>query len=167
MLSWHTPLDKVSFGVSEALAKALNFETGDFVIEEEEGYGFGKVVNLKKCVKLEALAKKIKKTLNTWVMLVGDPEKEVEKIALCGGSGGFLKDYLKKKGINTLITSDVKYHQALSALEEGFNFILIDHGVSESFVLEVLKEKLENFLREKEIDLKIFLYKEVSPYKIV
>lgn len=166
LLSWHTPLDKVPFGVSEALAKALNLETSDFIIEEE-GYGYGKVVNLKKCVKLEALAKKVKKILKSWVMLVGDPEKEIEKVALCGGSGGFLKDYLKKKGINTLITSDVKYHQALSALEEGFNFILIDHGIAESFVLEVLKEKIENFIRERKEDLKIYVYKEESPYKIV
>lgn len=166
LLSWHTPLDKVPFGVSEALAKALNLETSDFIIEEE-GYGYGKVVNLKKCVKLEALAKKVKKILKSWVMLVGDPEKEIEKVALCGGSGGFLKDYLKEKGINTLITSDVKYHQALSALEEGFNFILIDHGIAESFVLEVLKEKIENFIRERKEDLKIYVYKEESPYKIV
>ncbi len=167
LLSWHTPLDKVSFGVSEALARALDLETEDFVIKEEEGYGFGKVVNLKKCVKLEALAKKVKKLIKSWVMLVGDPEKEIDKVAICGGSGGFLKDYLKERGINTLITSDVKYHQALSALEEGFNFILIDHGIAESFVLEVLKEKILTFLKEKGENLKIYLHKEESPYKIV
>ncbi|MGB9761383.1 MAG: Nif3-like dinuclear metal center hexameric protein [Caldimicrobium thiodismutans] len=167
LLSWHTPLDKVSFGVSEALARAFDFETEDFVLKEEEGFGYGKVVKLKNCVKLEALAKKVKETLKTWVMLVGDPDKEVEKIAICGGAGGFLKEYLKGKGINTLITSDVKYHQAFSALEEGFNFILIDHGISEFFVLRVLKEKIENFLAEKKVNLGIYLHKEESPYKII
>jgi len=165
LLSWHTPLDKVSFGVSEALAQTLGLETEGFILSEE-GAGLGKVAKLKKCVKLEALAKQIKKAIKSWVMLVGDPEKEVQKIALCGGSGSFLKDHLKRLGLDTLITSDVKYHQALASLEEGFNFILIDHGVGESFVLRVLKDKLQNYLKERGAALPIHLWQEESPYKI-
>lgn len=166
ILSWHTPLDKVLFGVSEALAKELFFETEDFILKEEEKAGFGKVVFFKNYVKIADLAKKIKERLNTWVMLIGDPEEKVNKIGVCGGAGGFLKDYLLKRGINTLLTSDVKYHQAIEAKESGFNFLLIDHGVGETFILKVLKEKIENLLEEKKAVLRLKIFEEKSPYMI-
>lgn len=171
LLSWHTPLDKVSYGVSEALlqalSKAFELEIEDFLYSEGEGVGYGKVAKLKNCVKLGDLAKRIKEILNSWVMIVGNPEREIERIALCGGAGAFLYDQLKIKGIDTFITSDVKYHQALTALEEGFNFILIDHGLGEAFVLDFLKRRLEDFLREKGSFLPIYIYQEKSPYQVI
>lgn len=167
LLSWHTPLDKIGEGVSEALAKALGWKTEDFALKTGEASGFGKVVNFENYVKLESLAQEIKRKLNTWVMFVGNPEKEIKKLAICGGSGGFLKEHLQKKGIDTLLTSDIKYHQALLAQEESFNYILIDHGKAEFYVLKVLKERIEEFLKGKEEGLKIEIYEEESPYKIV
>lgn len=167
IISWHTPLDKISFGVSEALAKELSLETKDFIVSEGEGYGYGRVVIFKNYVKLSALAKRIKKILNTWVMLVGDPESKIRELGICGGSGSFLKDYLKKQGINTLLTSDVKYHQAVEAKESGFNYLLIDHGIGESFVLKVLKEKMEEFLKARGVSMKVKIFKEESPYLII
>ncbi|MFN3921031.1 MAG: Nif3-like dinuclear metal center hexameric protein [Caldimicrobium sp.] len=167
LISWHTPLDKIAFGVSEALAKELGLETQDFIVSEGENYGYGRVVIFKNYVKLSALAKNIKEILQTWVMLVGDPESKITKLGVCGGSGGFLKEYLKKQNINTLLTSDVKYHQAVEAKESGFNYLLIDHGVGESFVLKVLKEKIEEFLKNKGVFMKVMIFNEESPYLII
>lgn len=167
LLSWHTPLDKLTFGVSEALAQELSFKTEDFILKEGEDYGYGKVVIFENYVKLSALAKKIKKQLKTWVMLIGEPESKIKKLGICGGSGGFLKEHLKKQGINTLLTSDVKYHSAFEAREEGFNFLLIDHGVAESFALKVLKDKMESFLQKKRVSLKIKIFEEESPYIMI
>ncbi len=167
LLSWHTPLDKVSFGVSEALAQTLKWKTEDFVLKEEQGYGYGRVVKFKKYVKLSTLANQVKRTLNTWVMVVGDPESKINKIALCGGSGGFLKEHLLKQGIQTLLTSDVKYHQAIEARESGFNYILIDHGISESLLLDTLKKKITDFLNTKGLHLPVEVFREESPYIIL
>ncbi|MFN3504968.1 MAG: Nif3-like dinuclear metal center hexameric protein [Caldimicrobium sp.] len=167
ILSWHTPLDKISFGVSEALAKELSFETEDFIYKEGENFGYGKVVIFKNYVKLSDLAKTIKDKLKTWVMVIGDPEAKIQKLGICGGSGAFLKSYLVEQGINTLLTSDVKYHQALEAKESGFNYLLIDHGIGESFLLKILKAKLEEFLAEKGETIKIKIFQEESPYMII
>ncbi len=166
LISWHTPLDKVEEGVSEAFLKEIGFRGSSFVLEEREEnfvkFGLGRVVYLEKSIKLQDLAQLIKNKLNTWVMLVGDSEQELSSFAFCGGSCGFLKEKVKALGINTFITCDVKYHLAKDSLEEGFNFILLDHGVSESLVLKTLKEKLcERFSVEVEI------FKEGSPYKII
>lgn len=166
LLSWHTPLDKVPFGVSEALVKALHWDSEDFVLKDEQGYGYGRVVKLKKCVKLSTLAEEVKKALKTWVMIVGDPESKTDKIALCGGSGGFLKEHLIKRGIRTFLTSDIKYHQAIEAKEIGFNYILVDHGLAESFLLYELKERIKNFLDKRDLNLPIEIFREESPYII-
>ncbi|MFN3407215.1 MAG: Nif3-like dinuclear metal center hexameric protein, partial [Caldimicrobium sp.] len=164
LLSWHIPLDKISFGVSEALAKELSFVTKDFIYREGDNYGYGKVVIFENYIRLIDLAKMIKERLKTWVMVVGDPEVKIKKLGICGGAGAFLKNYLMEQGINTLLTSDVKYHQAIEAKEIGFNYLLIDHGIGESFILKILKEKLEEFLQAKEEPIKIKIFQEESPY---
>jgi dinuclear metal center YbgI/SA1388 family protein len=167
LISWHTPLDKISEGVSEAFIKALNLEGSDFILKEKnENFGLGRVVYLKKSIKLKDLAKKINALINNWIMVVGDLETEIDSFGFCGGSGAFLKEELKKLGINTLITSDVKYHYAKEAYEEGFNFIIIDHGVSESFILPFLKLKIQEFLKTRNIEIPIEIFKNESPYKI-
>ncbi len=167
VISWHTPLDKISNGVSEAFIKALNLKGSDFIFKEKnENFGLGRVVYLKKSIKLQDLVKKISDLTNSWVMVVGDLETEIDSFGFCGGSGAFLKEELKKLKINTLITSDVKYHNAQEAYEEGFNFIIIDHGVSESFVLPFLKEKLQEFLKIHNTEIPVEIFKNKSPYKI-
>ncbi len=168
LLSWHTPLDKISNGVSEAFIRALNLEGSDFILKEKnENFGLGRVVYLKKSIKLQDLAKKICNLIDSWVMVVGDLETEIDSFGFCGGSGAFLKEKLKELGINTLITSDVKYHTAWDAYKEGFNFIIIDHGISESFILPFLKEKIQKFLENKQVNIPIEIFKDKSPYKIL
>jgi len=126
----------------------------------------GRVVYLRKSIKLQDLANKVKEVVNSWIMVVGDLDSSIDSFGFCGGSGAFLKESLKKLGVNTLITSDVKYHLAKDSLEEGFNFIILDHGVSESFILPVLQEKIQTFLNNLKIELPVEIYKEPSPYKI-
>jgi len=167
LISWHTPLDKISDGVSEAFIKALNLESFDFILKEKnEKFGLGRVVYLKKYIKLQDLAKRIGNLVNSWVMVVGDLETSIDSFGFCGGSGAFLKEELKKLKINTLITSDVKYHIAMEAYEEGFNFIIIDHGVSESFILPFLKNKIQEFFKNY-INVPIEIFQNKSPYKIL
>lgn len=168
LICWHTPLDKIDNGVSESLIKAINLKGSDFILKEKnnENFGLGRIVYLKKSIKLKNLAKKIGKLINSWVMVVGDLETSVKAFGVCGGSGSFLKDELKNLGINTLITSDVKYHIAKDAYEEGFNFIIIDHGVSESFILSFLKTKIQKFLERKNSQIPIEIFETKSFYQV-
>ncbi|RKX60064.1 MAG: Nif3-like dinuclear metal center hexameric protein [Thermodesulfobacteriota bacterium] len=166
IISWHTPLDKIENGVSEAIIKALGYKGKDFILKNEN-YGLGRLVYLKRSIKLKNLAKKIKKVLHSWVMIVGNEEEEINAFGVCGGSCSFLKEKLKSIGINTLITSDVKYHTAKDAQEEGFNFIIVDHGISESFILDYLKDELLKLFNSEKIQIPIIIFKENSPYKII
>ncbi len=168
LICWHTPLDKINNGVSENFVKAINLKSSEFILKEkyDENFGLGRIVYLKKSIKLKNLAKKIAKLIKSWVMVAGDLESSIKAFGVCGGSGSFLKEELKKLGINTLITSDVKYHIAKDAYEEGFNFILIDHGISESFILPFLKTKIQEFLKRKNSQIPIEIFRTTSLYQI-
>ena len=170
LIAWHTPLDKVSWGVSSALAEMLGFSPKGPILTDQkqsEDVGLGVLVNFTKSVKLGELAKQLANKINSWVMIVGDEESEVESLGICGGACSFLMEHLKKIGVFTLITSDVKYHTAKKAKEEGFNFLIIDHGVAESFVLTRLKDKLLQFLTQRGSKVKVETYSSKSPYKII
>ena len=56
----------------------------------------------------------IKEKLNCkGLILYGDKDKKIEKVALCGGAGSdFINDAIDKN-CDLIVTSDVKYHEAI------------------------------------------------------
>ncbi len=170
VISWHTPLDKVPWGVSSALAEKLDL-TIEKVIDPEVNfgpqYGLGVVAKLKKPVKIAKLANLIRKKFGSWVMVVGNDEEEIEHLAIGGGSCFFLIEKLRKMNINALLTSDVKYHDAIKAKEEGFHLLIIDHGVGEQFFLTHLKTKLHEFLQAQSLIIPLKMARVESPFKLI
>ena len=74
--------------------------------------------------------------------------RQVEKVALCGGSGAFLVGKARAAGADVIVTGDVKYHQFFEA--EGKLVIMdIGHFESEQFTRELfcdlLKKKFPKF----------------------
>ena len=61
----------------------------------------------------------------------------IQRVAVCGGSGGFLLNAAKKQGADIFITSDYKYHEYFDADKE---IIIADigHFVSEKFSIDFL-----------------------------
>ncbi len=76
------------------------------------------------------------------------PDKPIEKVAVCGGSGSFLLNEAISSGADILITSDFKYHQFFDA--DGKIVIAdIGHYESEQYTVgmlcEVLTKKFPTF----------------------
>ncbi len=75
-------------------------------------------------------------------------QKNVKKVALCGGAGSFLIDKAIKAGADFYITSDVKYHEFF---DSNACLVVADigHWESEQFTTEllydILKAKFLNF----------------------
>lgn len=74
--------------------------------------------------------------------------KPIERVALCGGAGGFLLEDAKRSGADIFITADYKYHEFFDA--EGKLMIAdIGHFESERFtqelLLELITKKFANF----------------------
>lgn len=75
-------------------------------------------------------------------------QKDISRVALCGGAGGFLLPAAMKAGAQIFITADYKYHEFFDA--DGRIIIAdIGHFESEQFTIhvlqEVLSEKFTNF----------------------
>lgn len=75
-------------------------------------------------------------------------DKPIERIAVCGGAGGFLLSEAKRSGADLFVTADYKYHEFFDA--EGDIIIAdIGHFESEQFtqelLLEIIQKKFVNF----------------------
>lgn len=74
--------------------------------------------------------------------------KYVQKVALCGGAGGFLLNHAIRQGADVFITSDYKYHEFFDADKQ---LIICDIGHYESevytkdLIVRYLSEKFSNF----------------------
>ena len=71
--------------------------------------------------------------------------KEIKRVAFCGGSGSFLISTAKSRNADIFITGDVKYHDFFQA-EESMIIADIGHYESEQFTKELIRDFLiENF----------------------
>ncbi len=83
-------------------------------------------------------------------------KKEIQKVAVCGGAGGFLLGAAKRAGADVFVSSDFKYHEFFEA-EEDIIVADIGHYESEVFTKDLIGERLrENFaniaLRLSQVD---------------
>ncbi|MDF1604180.1 Nif3-like dinuclear metal center hexameric protein [Nocardioides sp. YIM 152315] len=53
------------------------------------------------------------------VRVAGDPDREVRRVAVCGGAGDFLLDTVAGTGVDVYVTSDLKHHPASEFNELG------------------------------------------------
>ena len=144
LVAMHTNWDVAPGGLSDALAQKLDLEV-DAVLEpfpQGEG-GIGRVGSLPQPVRLVVLAQKLMEELPApWARVVGDPERTVERVAVCPGSGGDLWPRARDLGAQALITGDIKHHQAREASEEGFALLDLGHFATEAWGMGVLAERI-------------------------
>lgn len=69
--------------------------------------------------------------------------KEVKRVALCGGAGSFLIKNALAEGADVYITSDVKYHEFFDS-EDKMVIADIGHWESEQFTIDLLHDVLHS-----------------------
>lgn len=79
-------------------------------------------------------------------------KKEIQQIAICGGSGSFLLSEAINAGAELFITADYKYHQFFDA-EDKIVIVDVGHYESEQFTPQLLA----NYLQEKISDFNPYL----------
>ena len=125
--SAHTNLDCVSSGVNDVLAKKLHLDSVD-VLDSDNGLGR---IGIVPACSLHELAAMVKKVLRADYVAVGDAGKQVHKVAVCGGAGSDLISLALLCGADTLVTGDIKYHEAQKAVFSGLNVIDAGHQPTE------------------------------------
>lgn len=150
--SAHTNLDCVATGVNSVLARILHLKDVDIL---DTASGLGRIGVLKQSVSLNEFAVFVKKSLKADYLTVGNVGRVVNKVAVCGGAGADFIDLALSKGADTLVTGDVKYHEAQKAVFSGLNIIDAGHQATELPVLEDLADRLSLRFAEKNWNIDI------------
>ena len=146
----HTNLDAAAGGVNDALMVALG-GTVTGILEEESG--IGRVGTLPAAVKFQDFLTQVKEALKSNGLRYHDAGRPVEKLAVCGGSGGGDIHLAAAAGCDTYVTADVKYDQFLEAKYLGLNLVDADHFCTENVVVPVLKSWLDNAFPDLTVDI--------------
>ena len=141
--------------VLEALKRVHPYEEVAYDIStidnEHQGIGSGLIGELKEPILPEAFLQHIKNYFNLKLIRhtqIGDTQKPISRIAICGGAGSFLIPAAIQCGAEFYITADIKYHEFFDA-EEKLVIADIGHYESEQYTIDllfdVLREKFLNF----------------------
>lgn len=138
-------LKEGSFQVTQLTSPSQNFGMGVIGEYPEDGVGQNEFLHL------------VSKALNVRAIRFSGEVDRIKKVAVCGGSGVFLKNKAIKAGAQAFITADIKYHDYFT---ENKNFLLVDvgHYESEFPIVEGLKTELSDAFE----GLKVFATKTVT-----
>lgn len=147
LYSSHTPMDCAKGGINDILADKAGI-INKKIIENNDRYeecGLGRIGELKNEIILGELAEKIKSVLNTpFVRICGDKNKIIKTAAVGGGACDDLIPAAKAMGADVMITSDMKYHISMDAVESGICIIDAGHYSTENFVIEIFEDIIKN-----------------------
>ncbi len=147
----HTNFDSVSEGLNDILCNRIGLTDVKPMEENEDGVleGIGRIGTLPSAQPLEAFARMVKKSLGlNWLRCVGDPHMEVQKAAVCTGSGGSLMELFFATDADVYVTGDLKYHNARDAEAAGRALLDIGHFPSEHLMVEPLARRLQALMGE-------------------
>lgn len=157
----HTNFDISNFGLNKFLADELELQNQEILDYTTEFEGLGRVGDLLVKTPIKEFIYSIKELFDLEsVKLVGNT-KEVQKIAICGGSGSDLIHAAKQKKADIYISGDITYHHALDARAMGLTVLDVGHHI-ESFTMT----SLQLFLNEKVTGVEFVVSKtNTNPYK--
>jgi len=148
----HTNLDTAWGGINDILADI--FELRDVVIlkeiEEESGFGLGRIGDLPETMEMSVLVEKVKNVLGTdKLRIVGQANQLINRMAVVGGSGGSLVSAAFKKGADLILTGDVSHHNALEAEFSGLALIDGGHFRMEKVAFDIFGNRLKSLIAER------------------
>lgn len=125
-----------------------------YPLSNVKNYGVGCLGEFKKTKKVSEIIGILK--ANEWIDcagVIGDKDRKIKKVAVCGGSAGSIVDNVISAGAEMLICGELGYHFELTAVEKGLSVVLLGHAQSETFVLDVLKTKLQAFSENTDYEI--------------
>lgn len=164
LLVAHTNADVPAGGVSQTLAAALGlsdvrplepraarpYEQPAHDVEEPTQLsvsGHGRLGRLPEPMSLRVFAERVAATLPgnaSGARVAGDLDASVQVVAVCGGSGDFLLDRVRRLRADVYVTSDLRHHRASEHLEHPGAPALVDvpHWAAEATWLPVVEQRL-------------------------
>lgn len=165
--SAHTSFDRAKGGNNEYLAKKIELSDIKFFDERFEG-SIGAYGKLKDSITLLDFAKKMTKELGIKpgiLRAIGNLDENIKTVGICTGAGMSELKISKKLCCDVFVTGDVKYHEALEAMEAGYSIIDLGHFDSEKFFVDNLAGRLEE-LFESELEI-IRANEMINPFQTI
>jgi dinuclear metal center YbgI/SA1388 family protein len=150
--SSHTAWDSAAGGINDQLAEWM--QLGKVVPLEpdpiEPAVGVGRAGDAPAGVSVADLARSLVAALAaadrsvtlTGCQIAGDTARSAGRVGIVCGSGGEMVAAVQAAGCTTLVTGEIKLHDALAALAAGVSVIAVGHHASERFSMGVLATRL-------------------------
>jgi len=143
--SSHTAWDSAAGGINDQLADMLGLAHVVPLEPDTETplAGFGRAGTADAAHTLADVARRAAARLGVGhVQIVGAADRPAGRVGIVCGSGGDLLASVRRGGCDTLVTGEIKLHEATEALALGLAVIAVGHHASERFSMPVLAERL-------------------------
>jgi dinuclear metal center YbgI/SA1388 family protein len=166
------PKENISAALS-AMVSAHPYEEPAYdlypLLNRGKARGLGRIGVLAEAVSLGDFAGMVKQRLAaSGARFVGEPDRLVKKIALCGGSGASLMRAALRQGADVLVTGDIKYHDAREAEALGLALMDAGHFFTEAIMVEGFAGELGRILGGKGYGTEVIAYQgEIDPFNYV
>ena len=152
----HTNLDKSDYGVNRVLAEKMG-------LTDIQRFGSGSDASMCMIGKIDdtspaELAKLISSRLHAHTEF-SESNKNIEKVAVCGGAGGEFMYELAGK-VDAFITGEIKHHEFIDSKRLGISVFKAGHYETEYPVIPFLKEKTAD-----KFDIDCILLDQKNPVK--
>ena len=154
--------DAVGRRLSLTADAPVEISSNPALASDNKGIGF--ISTFKEKKSLQEFAKKVKNDFGLdSVMIYGDPQQQIEKVAVVPGSGKSLMKEAMEKEADVLITGDFGHHEGLDAVDMGLTVIDAGHyGLEQVFI-----DDMEELLKKKLPECEIISLKAGSPFKVI
>lgn len=155
----HTNLDAAKGGVNDVLAQKLKLsDVKEIYAHDFEGsarMGYIKEQTLGK------FAEFVKETLcSTVIKCVGDKNKKIRTVGVCGGSCGHMIEGAKQNGCDLLVGGEAKYNDEKKAAHLELCLLEAGHFETERVVCNAIRDRLLDVFN----DLKVIVSKRTTTY---
>lgn len=159
----HTNFDIM--GMADAAAEQLELikpEVLAVTFEDEISQeGIGRVGEIERTMTLQEYGEKVKKLFGIGtVMVYGNPQRVIYRVAISPGSGKSMIDDAIHKNAQVLITGDIDYHSGIDAVAKGLSIIDAGHYGIEKIFCPYMQEFFEKNLKA----LEVVVAPEVNPF---
>lgn len=156
VIASHTCLDMADGGVNDVLCSALELKNIIKLYPESDNAPImrGGIIDRQS---IKGFAEFVSKKLKGAVRFTGD--KDVEKVALCSGSGCSFLKFAAESGYDTFVTGDASHHDFLDAQMMNINLIAAGHFETENIMMSVLAKKTGDKFK----DIETFVSSQKSP----
>ena len=140
LLAYHLPLDAhEDIGNNAQLAQKLGFTVQQFTEEQ----GLLAICFSEKKQTLGELCQTIAKELNRTPLCIGEPNKIIQKLAICTGGGQGFFQAACNAGADAFITGEASEAQFHLARENHTAFISAGHHATERYGIQALAQKIQ------------------------